>query len=378
MPAYSSVVKVNQDTTFRRLVTNRGKKRGLAVDKILDYLSSSIICLDTDLKLCHINATGEMLFDSSASTLIGKNFSQLFSQVEPSTITATLGQFVQQRQPLTEHEATITLSSGKPITADYTIYPLEEAEAGGYILIEIKPLDRQVQILRDELSQQQKMASQQFARGMAHEIKNPLSGIRGAAQLLEKEIMQPSMKEYTDVIISEVDRLQTLVNNMLGPNVEVIKKPVNILEILEPIRNLLLAAEPDRFCILRDYDPSIPELLADKDQLVQAFLNIAQNAVQALNQDGEITFKTRIGRQVTIGQKKHPMVIQIDITDNGGGISPALCDTIFLPMVTDKPQGSGLGLPIAQEIISAHGGIIKSENLDVGARFSTIIPLEIR
>jgi len=350
----------------------------LAVDKILDYLSSSIICLDANLKLCHLNATGEILFDSSASSLIGKKFNQLFSQVEPSTITSKLNHFVQQRQPMTEHEAIITLSSGKSITADYTIYPLEEAEVGGDILIEIKPLDRQVQILRDELSQQQKQASQQFARGMAHEIKNPLSGIRGAAQLLEKEIRQPSMKEYTDVIISEVDRLQTLVTNMLGPNVEVIKKPVNILEILDPIRSLLLAAEPGRFHIHRDYDPSIPELLADKDQLVQAFLNIAQNAVQALNQDGEITFKTRIGRQVTIGQTKHPLVIQIDITDNGRGIAAALCDTIFLPMVTDKPEGSGLGLPIAQEIVSSHGGIIKSDSSATGTTFSTILPLEVQ
>ncbi len=348
----------------------------LAVDKILDYLSSSVICLDADLKLCHLNATGEILFDSSASTLIGRDFNQLFSQVEPSTITAKLGHFVEHRQPMTEHEATITLSSGKSITADYTIYPLDEVEVDGDILIEIKPLDRQVQILRDELSQLQKQASQQFARGMAHEIKNPLSGIRGAAQLLEKEIKQPSMREYTDVIISEVDRLQTLVNNMLGPNVKVNKQSINILEILEPIRSLLLAAEPDRFQIYRDYDPSIPELLADKDQLIQAFLNIAQNAVQALGEDGEITFKTRIGRQVTIGQIKHPLVIQIDISDNGRGISPALCDTIFLPMVTDKPEGSGLGLPIAQEIISAHGGIIKSESLAMGTRFSTILPLE--
>lgn len=378
MSAYSSVVKDKQGTTFRRLVTNGGGKRGLAIDKIIDYLSSSIICLDPDLKLCHINATGEILFDRSASNLIGRDFDRLFSQVEPSTITAKLSRFVQRRQPMTEHGATITLSSGKSITADYTIYPLEEAELVGYILIEIKPLDRQVQILRDELSQQQKQASLQFARGMAHEIKNPLSGIRGAAQLLEKEIKQPSMKEYTDVIIGEVDRLQALVNKLLGPNVRLIKQSVNILEILDPIRSLLLAAEPDRFRIHRDYDPSIPELLADKDQLIQAFLNIAQNAVQALNGDGEITFKTRVGRQVTIGQTRHPLVIQIDITDNGRGIAAALSDSIFLPMVTDKPQGSGLGLPIAQEIVSAHGGIIKSESLAIGTRFSTILPLEIQ
>ena len=350
----------------------------LAVDKILDYLSSTIICLDQDLKLCHINATGEILFECSISTLMGKEFNQLFSPVEASTITDKLSDFVGLRQPITEHEAKITLFNGKSVTADYTIYPLEDADVGGNILIEIKPLDRQVQILRDELSQVHKQASQQFARGMAHEIKNPLGGIRGAAQLLEREIIQPSMKEYTDVIISEVDRLQTLVNNMLGPNVKINKQPVNILEILEHIRSLLLAAEPNQFIIQRDYDPSIPELLADKDQLIQAFLNIAQNAVQALDEDGEITFKTRIGHKVTIGQIKHPLVVQIDITDNGSGIPAALNDTIFLPMVTDKPQGSGLGLPIAQEIVFGHDGIIKCQASSVGTTFSTILPLEIQ
>lgn len=349
----------------------------LAVDKILDYLSSTIICLDQDLKLCHINATGEMLFDSSISALTGRNFNQLFSPVETSTITGKLSDFVVLRRPITEHEAKITLFNGKSLTADYSIYPLEDADVGGNILIEIRPLDRQVQILRDELSQVHKQASQQFARGMAHEIKNPLGGIRGAAQLLEREIIQPSMKEYTDVIISEVDRLQTLVNNMLGPNVKINKQSVNILEILEHIRSLLLAAEPNRFCLQRDYDPSIPELMADKDQLIQAFLNIAQNAVQALGENGKITFKTRIGHQITIGQIKHPLVIQIDITDNGKGISTELNDTIFLPMVTDKPEGSGLGLPIAQEIVSGHGGIIKSMSSANGTTFSTILPLEV-
>jgi len=137
-----------------------------------------------------------------------------------------------------------------------------------------------------------------------------------------------------------------------------------------------MAAEPRRFIIHRDYDPSIPELLADKDQLIQAFLNIAQNAVQALDKNGEIIFKTRIGHKVTIGQIKHPLVIQVDIIDNGIGIPVAISDTIFLPMVTDKPQGSGLGLPIAQEIVSGHDGIIKCESSSAGTTFSTILPLE--
>lgn len=345
----------------------------LAIDKILDTLSSSIICVDENLIIRYINSTAEILFGNSASTLIGKEFKRLFSQVEASTITDKLPGFALQGQAMTEHDATIKLANGRSISVDYTIYALDDI---GYILIEIKPIDHQAQYLRDEFSQLQKQASQQFARGMAHEIKNPLGGIRGAAQLLEKEITQAPLKEYTDVIISEVDRLQTLINNMLGPNTAIRKEPVNIHEILEHIRSLLLSAGADQFVIRRDYDPSIPELLADKDQLIQAFLNIAQNAVQALDTNGEIIFKTRIGRQVTIGKTTHPLVVLVDITDNGSGISAELSDTIFLPMVTDKPRGSGLGLPIAQEIVSGHGGIINAESSTLGTTFCTILPLE--
>ena len=346
------------------------------IDRILDTLDSSIICLDEDLVIRYINSSAEVLFDNSASSLIGKQFRLLFSQVEPSTIIDKLPGFAVQGQTITEHDATITLADGTSIKADYTIYSLDDINAGGNILIEINPVDHQAQYLRDELIQLQKHTSQQFARGMAHEIKNPLGGIRGAAQLLEKEIRQTPLKEYTDVIISEVDRLQTLINNMLGPNKAISKKPVNIHEILEHIANLLLAAEPGQFVIHRDYDPSIPELLADRDQLIQAFLNVAQNAVQALDTNGEITFKTRTGRQFTIGQTRHPLVVLVDIIDNGGGISVDLSDTIFLPMVSDKPQGSGLGLPIAQEIVSAHGGIINASSSAAATTFCTILPLE--
>jgi len=346
-----------------------------ATDKILDSLNSAILCLDQSLRVCYVNSTAEALFGASSSSLLGKAFDRLFSQVEFNTITSNLPGFWPQAQPLTEYEAQITLSNGTSIIADYSIYPLDDTQAEGIILVEIRPVDRQLQIAREEISQLHNQTSRQFARGMAHEIQNPLGGIRGAAQLLEKEITRPSMKEYTDVIISEVDRLQALIKNMLGPNVKIDRKPVNILEILEHIRRLLLAAEPDKFFIHRDYDPSIPELLADRDQLLQAFLNIALNAVQALEKDGEITFKTRVGRQFTIGQTVHPLVMQVDIIDNGKGISSELGNSIFLPMVTDKAQGSGLGLTIAQEIIAQHGGLIRPENLDSGTMFSIFLPL---
>lgn len=358
-------------------VHNEQDMTKLATDKILDRLSSCILCVDQNLSLTYLNSSAEMLFDNSASSLLGKDFRQLFSRVEANTITDKLPRLASQGQAMTEHDATIRLANGRSISADYTIYALDDTDGSNNILIEIKPLDHQAQYLRDEVSHLQKQASQSVARGIAHEIRNPLGGIRGAAQLLEREIKQPSLKEYTDVIISEVDRLQTLISNMLGPNTKITRKPVNILEILEHIRGLLLTAEPGQFVIQRDYDPSIPEIRADKDQLIQAFLNIAQNAVQALGTNGEITFKTRIGRQFTIGQVKYPLVIQVDIIDNGRGISSALSDTIFLPMVTDKPQGSGLGLPIAQEIVSAHGGIISAESSASRTTFSTILPLEI-
>ncbi|MEM7565042.1 MAG: ATP-binding protein [Pseudomonadota bacterium] len=163
---------------------------------------------------------------------------------------------------------------------------------------------------------------------------------------------------------------------MLGPDSRINPAPVNILEVLEHIRKVILAAEPDRITIKRDYDPSIPELFADKDLLIQAFLNLARNAVQAIDDEGTIVFKTRIGRQFTIGQVRHPLVIQVDISDSGRGISKAISETIFLPMITDKADGSGLGLPIAQDIISQHGGTIHLQSCETGTTFSAILPLE--
>lgn len=346
------------------------------VDKILDTLNCTIVCLDASLAVSYLNSNGEILFDASALSLIGKPFEQLLSPVEPNTISDKLSRFTGSHQTITEHEAHLTLANGRTMLIDYSIYPLDAEDDSNNILVEIRPLDRQVEIARDVLSNLQTQVSQQFARGIAHEIKNPLGGIRGAAQLLGKELPNSDLKEYTDVIIGEVDRLQVLIDNMLGPGSGLEIHPVNILEVLEHIRRLLETAEPDRVEFRRDYDPSIPEIMADRNLLIQALLNLALNAVQALGDEGQITFKTRIDRQVTIGKTMHPLVVQIDIIDNGKGIPEDLNHTLFLPMVTDKPDGSGLGLPIAQEIISRHGGIIKAESTTTGTIFRTIIPLE--
>lgn len=347
----------------------------ISTDKILDALNSAVLCLDADGTISYVNSPAEELFDSSAASLIGKPFSSLLSSVEPNSILDKLHHFMDIEQTITELEAQLTLFDGRSKLVNYSIYPLEKEPDECVVLVEIRLLERQLEIARESLSNLQKQVSQQFARGISHELKNPLGGIRGAAQLLDRELPESSLKEYTEVIIGEVDRLQVLVDNMLGPVSHIDKQTVNILEILEHISKLLEAAEPGRFELQRDYDPSIPEILADRNLLIQAFLNIGLNAVQALTEGGRIIFRTRIERNLTINQILHPLVIQVDIIDNGKGIPDEINDILFLPMVTDKAEGSGLGLPIAQEIISRHGGTIKVDSSSSGTIFRTLLPL---
>ena len=342
-------------------------------ERILGTLNSSIICVDARRRITYINSAGEALFESSATGLIGRDFASLLSELEPSSI---LDKLLLDSIDFTEHEAVITLANGKSITANYSIYRFDSPPNEGDIVLEIRQLERQAQFAQDELKQQQQLATQQLARGLAHEINNPLGGIRGAAQLLQRALDRPEWSEYTEVIISEVDRLQSLTSNMLGPGNRMQRKPVNILEVLEHIRRIILAAEPQRILIRRDYDPSIPELNADHDMLIQAFLNIVRNAVQAIDGEGQITFRTRVELRYTIGQITHPLVLRVDISDTGHGIPRELGETIFLPMITDKADGSGLGLPIAQDIISRHGGTIHLHSSTSGTTFSTYLPLE--
>ena len=342
-------------------------------ERILDTLNSSIMCLDAKHQITYINSAGEALFESSAASLVGRHFASLLSELEPSSI---LDKLRLDWIGFTEHEAVITLANGKSITANYSIYRFDNHADEGDIVLEIRQLERQAQFAQDELKQQQQLATQQLARGLAHEINNPLGGIRGAAQLLQRALDRPEWTEYTEIIISEVDRLQSLTSNMLGPGNRMQPNPVNILDVLEHIRRIILAAEPERISIHRDYDPSIPELSADRDMLIQAFLNIVRNAVQAIESEGQITFKTRVDFRYTIGQTTHPLVLRVDISDTGHGIPKDLGETIFLPMITDKADGSGLGLPIAQEIISRHGGTIHLHSSTTGTTFSTYLPLE--
>jgi len=286
----------------------------------------------------------------------------------------TLLECLDSGQTITERELSLAIIDGRRVTVDCTATPL--AEQGRGLLVEMQQLDRHLRIAREEHLLSQQQATSALLRGLAHEIRNPLGGLRGAAQLLERELDNDDLKEYTQIIISEADRLEGLLNRMLGPRGGRTKQSVNIHEVLERVRILVQAEVTKGIRILTNYDPSIPDLQADPDQLIQALLNIVRNAAQALEDSGKITLQTRIERQFTIGNYRHRLVVRIDIIDNGPGIPAAMIEQIFYPMVTGRQDGSGLGLSIAQSLINQHGGLVECTSEPGHTEFTVRLPLE--
>lgn len=345
-------------------------------DRLLDHLNCALICLNKDLQVDYMNSSAESLLEISFSSVRKRPLSRLFHESQAANLTQLLHAVIDSGQSITERETRVDLHNGTSVVIDFTINPVAEDNNDLHAIMELRTIDRHLRITREEQLHTQQQASQQLARGLAHEIKNPLGGIRGAAQLLQREALEPEWKEYTQIIIHETDRLQNLINRMLGPNRSMVKSTVNIFEVLEHVRSLLLAESPGTYEIKREYDPSIPELHADRDQLIQAFLNIARNAAQAVQASGSIIFRTEIARYSTINQITHRLAVRVDIIDDGPGIDANIQANIFLPMVTNKTGGSGLGLPIAQQIIQSHGGLIKCLSRPGKTEFSTILPLE--
>ena len=344
---------------------------------VLDGLTTAIIALDAGLRVTYINSATEGLFSVSRRHVQG--------QALPTAVPHLADHAVRLRRALDtgtgfiERELKLRRAGEEAVTVDCTVTPAQLAGPG--LVIELLPLDRHLRISRDELLLAQHQASRELIRGLAHEIKNPLGGIRGAAQLLEREFPDSEHREYTRVIIREVDRLQNLVNRMLGPNRLPQKAMVNVHEVLEHVRQLVEAEAVNELVVQRDYDPSIPELWADREQLIQALLNVSRNALQALSGDDHperpiLVLRTRMRRQFTIGGNRHRLVIQIDVEDNGPGIPPAMIEKIFYPMVTTRAEGTGLGLPIAQYLVHSHGGLVECQSRRGTTIFSIFLPLE--
>lgn len=346
-------------------------------ESMLDGLTSAVVCVDQNLRIAGLNSAAEQLFGVGRKHAVNELLTQAIPHfgAQLPRIRQALADFA----GFIERETRLSRNGDPPLTVDWTVTPFVDGKLRG-LLMELLPLDRHLRITRDEWLAAQHQASRELIRGLAHEIKNPLGGIRGAAQLLEREFPDSQHREYTQVIIKEADRLQNLVNRLLGPNRLPKKAALNIHEVVEHVRQLVQAEGADNVTVLRDYDPSIPDLVADREQLIQAVLNVVRNALQALAErpgsGGVIQLRTRARRQFTIAGNRHRLVAQIDIEDNGPGIPDELFEKIFYPMVTGRPEGTGLGLPIAQYLIHSHGGIVECASRPGQTIFSIYLPFE--
>lgn len=352
---------------------------------LLDNLATAVVLLDAHFCILYVNPAAEHLFATSLTKLRGQPVALYFESADWNLI--DMHKALQCPSPYTQREARLRCPGQvHEVMVDYTLSPLPDRLGTlSRLLMELQPLDRQKRISREDGLFAAHHATRALVRGMAHEIKNPLGGIRGAAQLLARALVEPSALECTDIIISEADRLRQLVDRMLGPRRPPNLQPINIHQVLERVRAILQAEVGDRLVVERDYDPSLPELLADLDQLIQAVLNILRNAAQALLEDRHdserpgsaaprIQLRSRVLRQLVIGNHHHRLVCLVEVEDNGPGISEELRETLFYPMVTGRSEGTGIGLPIAQSIIQQHGGLIECESLPGRTLFRILIP----
>ena len=262
--------------------------------------------------------------------------------------------------------------------ADISLTPVESPPFAGCVVVEIADTTRPSRITRDTALLAQQGGSRVMARQLAHEIKNPLGGLRGAAQLLERELPNEELREYTRVIIGEADRLCALVDSLLGPARPIRRESVNVHELIDRVYRLARAEAPAGVTIERDYDPSLPLLALDRDLMVQAMLNLARNAVQALGTRGALVLRSRALTHATIGAERHRVVASLQFEDNGPGVPAELGETIFYPLVTAREGGTGLGLAVAQDIATRHGGIIEFDSRPGRTVFSLLLPMENR
>jgi len=345
---------------------------------LLDNLTTATLLLNAELRLEYMNPAAEMLLAVSGQRSHGQFISELFT--ESAEALNSLRQAVEQAHPFTKREAQLTSLTGQSITVDYAVTPILHL-GQTLLLLEVHPRDRLLRITKEEAQLSKQETTKMLVRGLAHEIKNPLGGIRGAAQLLARELPEDGLRDYTNVIIEEADRLRNLVDRMLGSNKLPSLSMTNIHEVLERVCSLVEAESQGGITLVRDYDPSLPDVLIDREQMIQAVLNIVRNAMQAIAGQnelrlGRITLRSRAVRQFTIGHVRHRLVARIEIIDNGPGIPAELQDTLFYPMVSGRPDGTGLGLAITQNIISQHQGLIECESHAGHTTFSIYLPLE--
>lgn len=337
----------------------------------LDLLATPVILVDARSAVCFMNQAAENIFMLNRRTAMSQTLANLIPGL--SQLTGQIEHALQEDLGFIEHELLIPRHDEDPLVLTCVGTPIDHPATG--VLLEMRPLDQERKIEREERLIQDQVINRELIRNLAHEIRNPLGGIRGAAQLLERELHHNSLKEYTQVIRKEADRLHQLMDRMLSPVRLPRTEPLNIHEVLERVRSLLMAEFPDGIQILRDYDTSLPEISGDLEQLIQAVLNVARNAAQALRGRGTIAFRSRAARQVTIGRKRFKLALTIDIIDNGPGIPEPIQKRMFHPLVSGREGGSGLGLMLAQNFINQHQGLIKCASVPGRTCFTLVLPV---
>ncbi|WP_082897209.1 nitrogen regulation protein NR(II) [Thalassotalea crassostreae] len=348
--------------------------RNLYSQQLVGQLVTAVVILDENLNIQYLNSSAEALFSKSLNRLYQQPFLGIFTY--SSLTNDRLLQVLSSAQDFTDSEVVFEFIENYHITLEVTA-SVAVFNGNEHLLIECKRIDKQRQISAEVFQEQQWIAARDLIRGLAHEIKNPLGGLRGAAQLLEKEIAEPQ-QEFTNLIIEQADRLTNLVDRLLGPNQLPKLEFHNIHQVLEKVYQLVTLNNPKEIDISRDYDPSIPDIELDTEKLQQTLLNIINNAIQVLDEHGTIKLKTRIATNQTINGKRVKTAVKIAIIDNGPGISPEIQDTLFYPMVSGRDDGTGLGLSIAQTLIHQHNGKLSCHSFPGHTEFTILLPLPKR
>jgi two-component system nitrogen regulation sensor histidine kinase GlnL len=342
----------------------------------LEMLATAVLMLDSSRRVTYANAAAENLFELAKKHLLGHRPDQIFADAQG--LSTAIDKAVRGGATYTEQELEVAVAGKAKLHLTCTVSPVDMREAA--LLLEFRHIDQQLKIAREERLNEQQQANRELIRNLAHEIKNPLGGIRGAAQLLERELDRPELIEYTQVVIGEADRLQSLVNRLLTPHRLPSFQRTNIHEVVSRVRSVVQAEFP-RVVIACDFDTSLPEIDADPEQLTQATLNIVRNAAQALEAtaaDPRILLTTRVARYVTLARKRRRVALALSIEDNGPGVPEAIRDRIFYPLVSGREGGSGLGLTLAQAFVAQHAGAIECESVPGRTVFTILLPLEPR
>jgi two-component system nitrogen regulation sensor histidine kinase GlnL len=337
----------------------------------LELLSTAVLMLDESLNVTYANPAAETLFAQGRNHLVGIAFDRAAPGNEEFAQRLALA--LENELGFNDNDLLLEVE-GYPVHVHCVITPIDTA-GDARLILEFRELQQQMKIAREEKILEQQEANRELIRNLAHEIKNPLGGIRGAAQLLERELGDADLREFTQVIVKETDRLQSLMNRLLTPSRLPRVEKINIHEVTERVRTLLLAEFPGGLTVRRDYDTSLPDLEGDKEQLIQAILNVARNAAQAMGGQGEIRLATRIARQVTIARTRYRHAVAVSIEDNGPGVPAELADRIFYPLVSGREGGTGLGLSLAQSFVSQHHGAIEFESEPGRTRFTILLPV---